>query len=76
MAPEVISSTHYDNKCDVFSFGIIMYQVLTQCKDYDIYQKDKLNGKNIDFLLGNDPLFRPEINENLKNDNEYNEYIG
>jgi serine/threonine protein kinase len=75
MAPEVISSTHYDNKCDIFSFGIIMYQTLTQVSDNEIYPTD-LNGKKIDFLLSNDRNFRPIINEKLKNNEQYKEYIG
>jgi serine/threonine protein kinase len=75
MAPEVISSTHYDKKCDVFSFGIIMYQVLTQCKNENIYPDNKLNGKNIDFMLSTDPNFRPKINEDLKNNEEIKDYI-
>jgi serine/threonine protein kinase len=76
MAPEVISSTHYDNKCDVYSFGIIMYQVLVQCKDEDIYPKYKLNGKNVDFMLSIDANFRPELNDDVKNNQEYKEFIG
>jgi serine/threonine protein kinase len=76
MAPEVITSTHYDYKCDIFSFGIIMYQVLTQCSENDIYPLDKLNGKNIDFILSTNQSFRPEISDNLKNKVEYKEYIG
>jgi serine/threonine protein kinase len=76
MAPEVISSTHYDNRCDVFSFGIIMFQTLTQCSDNDIYPINKLNGKNIDFMLSTDPNFRPVINENLNSNQEFIDYIG
>jgi hypothetical protein len=74
MAPEVISSTHYDNRCDVFSFGIIMFQTLTQCSDNDIYPINKLNGKNIDFMLSTDPNFRPVINENLNSNQEFIDY--
>ncbi len=41
MAPEVIGATgHYDNKCDVYSFGIIMWEVLTEKEPYhDIQNK-------------------------------------
>jgi tRNA A-37 threonylcarbamoyl transferase component Bud32 len=35
MAPEVILTNNYDQKCDIFSFSIIMFQILT--KKIDIY---------------------------------------
>jgi serine/threonine protein kinase len=62
MAPEVIKSTKYDNKCDIYSFGIIMFQILTQCDDKQIYTEYKLKD-TIDFILSTDPNFRPEIQE-------------
>merc|ERR1719188_1393320 len=34
MAPEVISSNHYDEKIDSFSFGMLMYEVLTRQVPY------------------------------------------
>jgi serine/threonine protein kinase len=73
MAPEVITSTKYDYKCDVFSFGIIMFQILSQCEDKDIYPPSK--EKNVDFLLGTDPNYRPKIKE-IYNKNEFVEFIG
>jgi serine/threonine protein kinase len=35
MAPEVFSSTEYDERVDVFSFGIMMYEVLTRTVPYE-----------------------------------------
>eukprot|EP00927_Polykrikos_kofoidii_P042325 TRINITY_DN3620_c0_g2_i1.p1 TRINITY_DN3620_c0_g2~~TRINITY_DN3620_c0_g2_i1.p1 ORF type:complete len:335 (-),score=35.60 TRINITY_DN3620_c0_g2_i1:132-1136(-) len=34
MAPEVFSSTQYDERVDVFSFGLLMYEVLTRTVPY------------------------------------------
>jgi serine/threonine protein kinase len=45
MAPEVILTNNYDQKCDVFSFAIIMFQVLTK-KIENIYQDKQQNEKN------------------------------
>ena len=35
MAPEVFSSNKYTEKCDVFSFGIILWEVLTRRIPYE-----------------------------------------
>jgi serine/threonine protein kinase len=35
MAPEVFESKSYTEKCDVFSFGIILWEVLTRRKPFD-----------------------------------------
>lgn len=42
LAPEVISadSEGYDEKSDVFSFGIILWEIITLEIPYDEYQKD------------------------------------
>jgi serine/threonine protein kinase len=76
MAPEVLISTTYDNKCDVFSFGIIMFQVLTQIDEDNIYPKEKLDGFNLDYKITNDKNFRPEIPNVYLSDKKYEQYIG
>lgn len=43
MAPEVIRDNQYSFKADVFSFGIIMYQVITGKTPYPSFQVDKWN---------------------------------
>jgi serine/threonine protein kinase len=50
MAPEVILTNNYDQKCDVFSFSIIMYQLLTE-KLTNVYkftegEIDEISDKN------------------------------
>jgi serine/threonine protein kinase len=75
MAPEVIQSTHYDNKCDVYSFSIIMYQVFYQVEDKQIYPEDKLDGKNIEFILSIDKNFRPIIKEEKEEFKEFLSYF-
>eukprot|EP00004_Rigifila_ramosa_P019746 TRINITY_DN5057_c0_g1_i2.p1 TRINITY_DN5057_c0_g1~~TRINITY_DN5057_c0_g1_i2.p1 ORF type:complete len:551 (-),score=115.77 TRINITY_DN5057_c0_g1_i2:48-1700(-) len=34
MAPEVIRAEHYNEKCDVYSFGIVLWELLTQEDPY------------------------------------------
>lgn len=41
MAPEVIENSHYSNKIDVFSYSIILYQLLTENEPY--YDAERLN---------------------------------
>lgn len=42
MAPEVINGSAYDGKADVYSFGIIMYQVITDCTPYPVFESGKM----------------------------------
>jgi serine/threonine protein kinase len=76
IAPEVLISTKYDHKCDIFSFGIIMFQILTQCEESEIYSKERLGEFNIDYKITSDKNFRPEIPEKYLNDKIYDEFIG
>ena len=44
MAPEVISSDHFNTKADVYAFGILMYEVIGGKRAYDglVHGKKKL----------------------------------
>jgi hypothetical protein len=44
--------------------------------DDDIYQKEKLDGKNLDFKIITDKNFRPEIPKIYLNDKKFDSYIG
>lgn len=35
MAPEVFEGSNYSEKCDVFSWGIILWEVITRRKPFD-----------------------------------------
>jgi mitogen-activated protein kinase kinase kinase 7 len=35
MAPEVFEGSNYSEKCDVFSWGIILWEVIARCKPFD-----------------------------------------
>jgi serine/threonine protein kinase len=77
IAPEVLISTKYNHKCDVFSLGIIMFLILTQIDENEIYSKDQLGEFNIDYKITSDKNFRPIIPEKYLNDNKLiSEYIG
>ena len=47
MAPEVITNSTYDRKVDVYSFGIIMFEIVTDLFPYP----DLLNMKIDRFLF-------------------------
>lgn len=59
MAPEVILGENYDNKCDVYSFGIIMWEVLTEQMPFDEFQCRSTN--ELVLRVGRDPSFRPSL---------------
>ena len=62
MAPEVILTNNYDQKCDIFSFAIIMFQCLTK-KIENIYQQEQ--GKEDVSNIKNDKIIELiEINNN------------
>lgn len=42
MAPEIISSKPYNEKVDVYAFGIIMFQVVTDCMPYPLFESGKM----------------------------------
>ena len=49
MAPEVLAGDHYDKSADVFSFGILMWEIASRQKPW----KDHLRVRNCRGLLGN-----------------------
>lgn len=60
MAPEVITNSTYDRKVDVYSFGILMFEIVTDLFPY----QDLLNGKLTDFYFRNKVVndnYRPEF---------------
>lgn len=57
ISPEVVSGTTYNEACDVYSFGVTMYAVLTgKFKPYG-------SQTNVDYRSAMDPAFRPEIDD-------------
>ena len=56
IAPEVYKSESYNNKCDVFSFSIIMYQVL-----FNILRPYGNNTLQVEYRVASDENFRPQI---------------
>ncbi|KAK8839529.1 hypothetical protein M9Y10_031888 [Tritrichomonas musculus] len=43
MAPEVHEGNHYNGKADIYSFGILMYEVVTDSIPYPLFQSGKLS---------------------------------
>lgn len=56
IAPEVVQGEKYDNKCDVFAFGIIMYEILMETT-----QPYGSNSYGIEYKVASDADFRPKI---------------
>eukprot|EP00640_Fibrocapsa_japonica_P007097 CAMPEP_0113950282 /NCGR_PEP_ID=MMETSP1339-20121228/80134_1 /TAXON_ID=94617 /ORGANISM="Fibrocapsa japonica" /LENGTH=161 /DNA_ID=CAMNT_0000958079 /DNA_START=311 /DNA_END=796 /DNA_ORIENTATION=+ /assembly_acc=CAM_ASM_000762 len=49
MAPEVAKGLHYNEKCEVYSFGLIFWQMITGSKPYDefapqVFLEDVIKG--------------------------------
>lgn len=57
MAPEVVKTENYDEKCDVFSFSIIMWELFNL--DFNPY--GDLKDCYIQFRIAQDPQMRPKI---------------
>lgn len=62
----------YDQKCDVFSFSIIMMELLTETTNpYGVAS----NSHNIEVKVAMNPSFRPQFNEDFDVRDEYKPYI-
>jgi serine/threonine protein kinase len=62
-APEVILCQDYDEKCDVFSFGMMMHEVLHN--KINPYQGEA-DAMNISFKIAQNPSFRPQISPGIE----------
>jgi len=58
MAPEVYAHQPYDCKCDVFSFSIVAYEVLSRSR---AYETSHLTGDQIAAAVHRTPTFRPKM---------------
>lgn len=61
MAPEVIRGERYSVLCDVFSFSIIMYELLTECFTPYATSIEGRRCQSIEFNVSTDSNFRPDI---------------
>lgn len=69
MAPEVTLSGLYSFKCDIFSFGIILFEVITENLEPFV------NLANVELKIANDANFRPIIPTIFAEDINYYDYI-
>ena len=60
MAPEVIKNCPYNTKADVYSFGILMHEVLTDLQPYPDLENGKLNSYDFKRKVV-DENYRPKI---------------
>lgn len=69
MAPEVSNSTEYDVKADVYSFGILMYEILTGTRAYsEEIKNEKLTELTLVLKIndGYRPKFKVPIKKGLR----------
>ena len=59
MAPEVCKGGKYNEKCDVFSFAIILYEIISL--RFKPYGRD-VSYFNIEMKIASDPNYRPDMN--------------
>ena len=80
MAPEVVQGGGYGSECDIYSYSIIMYEILMEKLPYG--EQNTL--ANIQFKVAQDPNFRPTVpsqeeiegsNASLKEIESKKEYI-
>ena len=69
IAPEIINGNRYNSKADVYSFGIIMYEIITDSIPYPLFQSGKMplfqfNNKVVN--EGYRPEFTVPVQESLK----------
>ena len=65
MAPEIIEGKHFSGKADVYSFGIMMFEILTDSTPYPSLESGKINEFNFNKkVVEND--YRPKINFPIK----------
>ncbi|KAK8834412.1 hypothetical protein M9Y10_013322 [Tritrichomonas musculus] len=65
-APEVLSKNHYNSRSDVYSFGILMYEVITESKPFPLFQEKNamtINQFKENVVRNN---YRPEFKSPIK----------
>lgn len=65
MAPEVIEGNKYNGKADVYSFGILMYEVVTDSIPYEDFQKGKISLFQFNMKVVSED-YRPQFKEPIK----------
>ena len=71
ISPEILQEVRYTEKCDVYSFAIIMYEILFECKAYEKNQDLNMFTLGLRVLRGMRPLIPFDVN----NDGETEEFI-
>lgn len=65
IAPEILSNKHYNIKTNVYSFGIIMYELLTETTPFPLYKSGKITTKEFIEKISQED-FHPKFTTPLK----------
>ena len=65
VAPEILRKDKYDEKIDVYSFGILMYEILTDSKPFPILSKSEITDFEFEQKVINEN-FTPDLNKPMK----------
>ena len=60
MAPEVLKSTHYTLKADVYSFAVLLFEVITRCTPYKGLGQEEIRAQVCNFGLRPNLALVPE----------------
>lgn len=69
MAPEVIETDQYNGKADVYSFGILMYEVVTDMYPFPDFQNKKMSLFRLNSKVINEnyrPQFKSPVKEKIQ----------
>lgn len=69
MAPEIIEGNKYNGKVDVYSFGILMYEVISNSIPYPLFVAGKISAFSFNKKVVDDnyrPKFNFKINKSIK----------
>ncbi len=65
IAPEIIKHKESDERSDIYSLGIILYELLTGVSPFENYNKDKIIKLQIENKFVHPKLLNPEISKEL-----------
>lgn len=69
MAPEVINGEEYNKEVDIYAFGIMLYEIVTESPPYPELDQDRISSSKFIIKVSKEnyrPVFRDPINKKLR----------